>query len=303
MKTRACGNCGTSYEAGALPTTCRTCGLPLDLTEAPRPSAKVDGPRARGVLTTALPLLVLGSGIVWFALHAVKGGEPEPEASPEVEIAVSEPTPDPLLSVEEPPSPAPVPADKPVISASFQFHRTVAGSGTNFYVLGKVVNDSAVPIGKPKLVIVFVDADGKEVGTASGFALADVINPGDSSYLSAIVTEPPPHEDLRFEVVAREVGFVPKAAEGLVVSAREPRVDSAGIHHFWGTVKNGGPDPASFVRVDVISFDEQDKLLGINFNYAEGEVLEPGASARFEVSAVIHGTPARFEYRTGGMVR
>jgi hypothetical protein len=200
-------------------------------------------------------------------------------------------------------APAPAADQDAPLSATFEFHRTVPATGDGFYVLGLVTNSSAVPIAKPKVVIVFVDAAGVEVGTASGFAIDDQLAPGKSSYLSAIISDPPPHRELRFEVVPRRITLGPKQAAGLVVVAGEPRSDGSLIRRFWGTVKNAGADPASFVRVDVISFDVSDKLLGVHFNYAEGEVVPPGESVRFEVSAVIQGSPVRFEYHATGMVR
>lgn len=240
-------------------------------------------------------LLVLGAGGAWFALGNAQDASRPPESMEIAVPAVPAPIPAPI--------PAPVEADAVELSAQFEFHRTVPATGTGFYVLGVVRNESAVAIAKPKLIIVFVDAEDEEVGTAQGFALDDVVEPGASSYLSAIVSDPPKHDRLRFEVIPRRVSFGPKPARGLRVEAKEPRIDGSGIRHFWGTVHNGGPDPASFVRIDVLSFDADDKLLGVHFNYADGELVPPGGSARFEVSAVVHGDPARFAYQSTGMVR
>ena len=86
------------------------------------------------------------------------------------------------------------------------------------------------------------------------------------------------------------------------MDARPPQADG-GMLKFWGHVHNGGRTPVSYAQVQVISFDAEDKLLGINTGFAQGEVLAPGASARFDISAVGLGTPARHEYLVTGLVR
>jgi hypothetical protein len=201
--------------------------------------------------------------------------------------------------VPEPPTPAPEP--EPTLNATFEFHRKVAASGNAFYVLGTVRNESPVAIGRPELVIVFLDTQGREVGMDHGFAVDEVLEPDARSYLSAIVSDPPAHEQMRYEVVARAPSFRSRTASGLRVESQAPREDGL-ILRFWGQVHNEGKDLASFVEVTVVALDEDDRLLGVHSGYAKGEALPPGASARFEVSAVIP-MPARVEYLVTGMVR
>jgi hypothetical protein len=197
------------------------------------------------------------------------------------------------------PTPGAAAPSEAALSASFEFHRKVPASGDGFYVLGVVANDSAVPIGRPELVLVFLDAAGKEVGTDHGFAVDEVVEPGARSYLSTIVTDPPAYEEIRYEVVARQVGFRTRAVSGLRVEAGETRHEGS-ILRFWGQVHNEGKEPAKFVEVTVVAFDADEKLLGIHSGYAKEEVLGANESARFEVSAVIP-IPARVEYLVTGM--
>lgn len=188
-------------------------------------------------------------------------------------------------------------------SARFDFHRTKAGYQDSFYVLGEVQNTSPYAISKPELMIVMRDAEGNEVGTDSGFAMAEILEPGERSYLSAVVTSPPPHASLSFEVVPRKATYRPAAAEGLEVIENEPRVERGGIYKFSGRVHNGGSTRARFLNVGVLAFDADDKLLSIHFTYAKTDGLPPGEDARFQLTgAGFDEPPARVEYSVSGRV-
>jgi hypothetical protein len=211
MKSTACANCGTPYDASAAPGACRTCGSPLDWT-APRPAAAKGGGIGRAAVVASGLVLLFAAGVAWIVLWRQREPVERPPV-PVVEVAIP-----PLPRAVPIPSPEPAPIAEGQLSAAFEFHRTVPATGNGLYVLGVVTNTSAVPIAKPKLSIVVLDARGNEVGMAHGFALDDVVEPATRSYLSTIVTDPPPHEELRFEVVPRKVGFAPTPATGLTVA-------------------------------------------------------------------------------------
>jgi hypothetical protein len=286
--------------------------MPLGDMDSPSPrsiEARRGSSAGRLVTISVAGLVLLGAvSIVTAAWWRQGGTKLEPPTIPTVGVLV------PTLEVAsplpaEPTEPAgPIEPTKSVEegdgapSASFEFHRTAPAYGESFYVLGIVTNTSQIPIGKPELIVVFLDAHGNEVGTDHGYALADAMEPGNRSYLSAIVSNPPAHAKLRFEVVARKASYSLPPAEGLRVAAQVPRADGL-LTRFWGQVHNDGPKPSSFTQVQVVSFDAEDKLLGIHFGYVQGEALAPGASARFDVSAVGVSTATRHEYLVTGSVR
>ena len=204
----------------------------------------------------------------------------------------------------DPVEPLPTAAAGEGATARFEFHHTRPGYQESFYFLGEVENTSSFAISKPEVVVVLLDAEGKEQGTDHGFAVDDVLEPGQKSYVAAIVSDPPAHSSMRFEVVARPLTYRPNLAQQLRVDEQPHKINDAGIYEFWGTVHNDGSEPASFVNVLVLAFDATDKLLGIDSSYAKADVIQPGASARFEVSAVgFAETPTRFQYQVSGMVR
>jgi hypothetical protein len=191
-------------------------------------------------------------------------------------------------------------ADQPA-TAQFTFHRTRPGYKNNFYVLGEVKNTSPFPIRKPEIVVVMLDAAGKEVGTDNGYASKDYLAPGEESYVAALVSNPVAHKSLRFEVVPRRATHKPEQAEGLrALNALSTR-RSTGGYRFTGKVENRGDKPAKFVSVKIYALDAENKLLGHSTTFAKTDLLLPGASARYQVdSARYEQEPTRFQINVSG---
>ena len=52
-----------------------------------------------------------------------------------------------------------------------------------------------------------------------------------------------------------------------------------------GQVKNIGNDTASFVRIDVTTYDKDGGVLGTDFTYASANTLKPNQKSSFELSS------------------
>ncbi len=320
-KAAKCQNCGAKVDAAAS-DACAQCGMPLAQGKLFAPDAlpKRRDPRAgersdqatasvgvsRRPRTGMIVVLAFGAvaaGASAYFANARVGDEGLPERVLGVEGAndvgeVVEAHARATNSVVSVPAPEP----EPEPTAEFTFHGTRSGYRDAFYVNGVIENTSPIEIAKPKLVIVMLDEGGNEVGTASGYALAESLMPQEKSYISAIVSKPPAHTDLRFEVVARKASYVPKLASGLMIKPNAP-VRNGGLVEMSGVVENTGPDAAKFVNVRVLSMSEDDKLLGVSSTYAGSERLESGKSARFSLNVVSTTPPAaRYEYHVQARV-
>ncbi len=306
VKTGSCSNCGATFDKVGT-EACPVCGMPAgdagaDVAVRPRPrpqpgalprhaTASAQPKRAQVPVRTIAVLCVLALGVVGVVAAVATSRDTSVAqqadatsdatgAAPAEQITEAEPT---------PPDEAP--------TARFTFHRKRESLGGTFYVLGEVENTSSFAIRKPELVIILLDEAGNEVATDSGFALAEILEPGEKSYLSAVVTSPPVHHDLKFEVAPRKATYRPALAQGLTVEPLKPQVQKSGLHKFSGSVKNTGATTAKFVNVQVLAFDAEDKLMGVYSTYAKTDSLAPGDKARFTVTGVgLEPTPARFEY-------
>jgi hypothetical protein len=198
--------------------------------------------------------------------------------------------------------PAPAAAEEPA-SASFQQHSRVPGYKASFYVLGFVTNTSPFAIDKPKITVILLDKSGNEVTTRVGFAEDDWLAPQAKSPVEVLIADPPAHDQLSFEVVARKADFTPEMASGLRLQVLEPpHVTFGKSWALSGKVFNEGSKPARFVKVEVLAFDNDNRLIGLDTTYADGESLAPGASARFRAMPLYAEAPLRFEYSVSGRV-
>jgi hypothetical protein len=261
-------------------------------------------------------LAVVGVGLVVAGALAFVAAKPAPSSTPIAvsdattrEVSATPPTtitpfagitpPNPVASVDAPGSVAVVP--EPPAAAHFELTHRRPSSGSTFYAAGWVTNDSPYPIDKPKIIAVLKDDSGAEVGTAFGFA-DDVLDAGAKDAAEVLVMNPPPFATISFEIAPRKATYIPPRVEGLKIEPGPVGPGSFGSgFSVKGKVVHGGTVPARFVHVRALAFDAAGTLLGIDDTYADVEVLQPGATARFDMTMFDLGaTPARWEFSVTG---
>ena len=220
-------------------------------------------------------------------------GQPPNSASGKPSVTVSNtpsvPLPHEVAATLAPPVAAP--------SARFELHHRRPSSGTTFFAIGLVINESPYVIDTPKITAVLKDEAGAEVGTAFGYA-NDVIGAGATEAAQVLVMNPPAFANIEFEIDARKATYIPAKVEGLRV---EPgpveRAEYGRRFKVHGRVVHGGSVPARFIRVSVFALDGDGKVLGMDFTYANVETLQPGASSRFDLSMQQYSEqPAKWEF-------
>ena len=272
-----CDYCGVRYRlVGGAPERVRAA--------APRPGLR----SVRVVVPAVLSIVALVAA-------AIFTGRVEDAPAPAPSGAAPTPTPSPVSRD----APAPVP-----LTATFEQHSVAPSAGESFYVLGVVTNTSSAPIGKVELHVILLDASGEEVFADHGYGADDLLAPGQSGPLAALVSDPPPHASFRTEVEVRAPTFVPQTAPNLTLKVLDPAPEYSSSWRFSGSVTNDGAAPARFVEVRVTGWDAQDRLVGVTHTYATGkEPLAPGATARYATSHSIWAdTPTRFETTVTGRV-
>lgn len=313
-----CPNCGAPPAPGTPLTgdlLCSYCSTPYGVLPGRKLTTEkgAAGPAARKLRLVSAAFTMVFLGVALFVLvrggghGSARGGAQSvtpanirhvPPASSEAHRAastgVSLLTPSPPAKPKEPEQPA---------TARFVLHGTRAGYKSSFYVLGEFENTSPFTISKPELITVLLDAGGKELDTDSGYATKDYLEPGEKSFVSALVNDPPAHESMRFEVVARRATYKPTLARGLRILDAQVRTESWGGYQFSGKVENAGDLPARFLHVEVFAFDGAKKLLGLASGYAKTDRLEPGQSARYQITTTAYDrAPAHFETTVTGRV-
>ncbi|MBN1612417.1 MAG: hypothetical protein JW940_37650 [Polyangiaceae bacterium] len=305
MTSVRCPNCGAPSVPGSPSSgtiVCPFCSTQFaatrpEPTEVAVPSSR-STTRGMGVRSALVAVAMIVAGAATFALARPS---PVPHTpGPTSRVQGTSATAASAVAVLNVSAPVPAPPEQPA-TAKFTFHRVAPGYRSSFYVLGEVENTSPFAIDKPEIITVLLDGDGKEVGTDNGFATKDTLEPGEKSYVSAIISNPPAYSKLKFEVVARRSTFRMPLSENLRLLDMSVTRPYPGQYAFAGKVENGGRKAARFLEVEVFAFDGQSKLLGVARSYAKTERLEPGQAARYQVTAVGYPQePARFETTVTG---
>jgi hypothetical protein len=189
-------------------------------------------------------------------------------------------------------------------SATFEPQSHVSGYQSSFYVLGFVTNTSPFTIDKPKITAVLLDKSGKELATRDGFAESDALPPKAVAPVKILISDPPAHASLKFELVARKADYIPEQTAGLKLEVLEaPHQTFGSSWEVTGKVVNGGSQAARFVNIQVQAFDAANKLVGLDSTYVDGEVIAPGASGRFRAMPLYDSPPHHFKYTVTGRTK
>lgn len=186
-------------------------------------------------------------------------------------------------------------------TATFQLESRASGYQKSFYALGYITNTSPFTIDKPKVTAVLLDKAGREVATRDGYADVDALPAHASAPMKVLVSDPPAFDQLKFEIVAKKASYIPEPATDLRLEVLEtPHATFGTSWEVTGKVFNDGKAKARFVQVHVLAFSAQDKLIGLDFTYVDGESLAPGASGRFRAMPLYEAAPHHFKFEVSG---
>lgn len=181
---------------------------------------------------------------------------------------------------------------------------TRPGVNGAIWMYGELESHADVDVRSPKVVAVFLDASGAEVGVANGYPPFDVIHPGEHLPVTVLATEPPKHASVRYEVSPQVGMWMPTLAPELTVTHTPVRRTTFG--HGWevdGAVVNGGAGAARFVKILVIGRAQDGRLLTFEDTFADPHTIASGARSRFHATILpVEPPPARWEIRVAGQV-
>jgi hypothetical protein len=186
-------------------------------------------------------------------------------------------------------------------TATFARESQISGYQTSFYVLGFVTNTSPFTIDKPKVTAVLLDKAGKEVATRDGYAESDALAPQATAPIKVLVSDPPAHDSIKFEIVAKKASYIPEQADGLRLELGEaPHATFGTSWEVTGKVFNDGKQAARFVHIQVLAFNAKNQLVGLDSTYVDGEAVAPGASGRFRAMPLYDAPPHHFKLAVSG---
>ncbi len=305
-----CPGCGAADTSLATPSgvhTCVYCGVRYQVSQGtpravPPVTASSGSGRVIWLVVGLGVMLALGIGAAVFLLGSPSSSRPAPGRI------------DRAVAVAAANRPDRVPANNPSVSVQVAAEQTAPAtaeftlesshtSGSNArWIYGYFHNTSPFTLGKTKIIAVFYDKDGKEIGQGSGYTEDDVIA-ADARVPSVILVSDAPttFERIAFEVQPKRPTYLPAEVEGLALEAEAPSRHEFLGWKYAGKVHNKSGKPAKFVKVRVLAFDQNDKFAGHAFTYASADALADGATARFDGTMLGSSLDfKRFEFRVSG---
>jgi hypothetical protein len=190
----------------------------------------------------------------------------------------------------------------PPASVRFDTDGQLPGYRRAFYYLGWFTNTSPTTIGRGRVTVVFIDAQGREVLSQQGFTDRELIHPQERVPMKILVNDPPVFAHVRFEPTAARAGTWQHEVVGLSAELISARRNSYGsTWEVTGRVLHRGSESARFVKVEIQALDASGRLLDLQSAYVDGEAMEPGGTAHFRsLSLAPQSAPARFALFVSG---
>lgn len=312
IRCPGCGAADTSTATAAGVHTCVYCGVRYQFsggtphTMAPAGAAPSTGRGLRfaaigaGVLVVALGAILTFVGSRSRAVDVMRGSAGGP-IMVEAGSSVAAPPADRVAS-NVAVSVTPTAEQTAPATAEFTLESVRSSSSNALWIYGYFRNTSPFTLGKTKIVAIFYDKAGKELGQDSGYTEDDVIAADARVPVVLLASNAPAAYDrIAFELSPKRPTYLPAEVSGLEIEAEAPsRKDFLGWKYV-GKVHNKSGQAAKFVRVDVYGFDGDDKLAGHAYTYASADALADGATARFDGSLLGSDKDfKRFEFRVRG---
>jgi serine/threonine-protein kinase len=265
------------------------------------------------LLVGALFLLVLAfSAIVLFTTPSTTGETAQPtvvaRSTRPALVIEQDPTP---AGATTPPAATLVQEDAPLLMGAQQIGPesfSIGGVSTRqnddtLWFFGELRNDGSAARESIEVRVNLLDAAGKEIASKTGFASMSYLKPGEIAPFSVLFSAddaPPSFARYAIEVRSRkadfELGYSYRQLS--ILPGAQVKQDQYGFFKISGRVRNDGEQPAKFVQVFAVYYDEQGSVVGLSSGYAEtanDAPLAAGAEARFELQGIIFsGVPARY---------
>ena len=166
------------------------------------------------------------------------------------------------------------------------------------WFFGEVRNDAKEARESVEVRVILRDNAKQEVGSKRGFVDQHYLKPGEVAPFSILFTKddrPPPFSTYDFEVISKPADFqLGYSYRELTLSDVRAQRTDLGFIEVQGRVQNSGEQPTKFVQVSAIFYDAQGKVVGTSSGFAQtpnDDPLAAGATARFEISAVVFSAP------------
>jgi hypothetical protein len=156
-----------------------------------------------------------------------------------------------------------------------------------YHIVGEVKNDSEHNVRLAVVRAMLYDQQGSVAGRPFGYALNDVIRPGEKSPFHVIFSDS--EQSGKVESYQLSVDATPLLSDiepRLELKVGQGYLDSIGVYHLVGNVTNKGDATARSVEVDASFYDSNGRIIDTATGYTGPSDVTSGTSETFEVVSV-----------------
>ena len=196
---------------------------------------------------------------------------PRPEESAAAAAATATPTPLPLT-----------------VKNIFINHTTIG----NLWILGEVLNDSAVALEQVQVAVVLLDEQKQEMGRQETFVALDLIEPGQPAPFALFFASPAPRfASYQVFVIHAVTAYVGSYYRDLQVNNLTDDHERYASYTVKGTVLNTGPEEAVGVQVILIGYDSLERVVAMRKIDPDYNVIPRGGETAFTAILTPFGGP------------
>lgn len=293
MQCRNCsGNEFRKTESGNY--KCVYCGT---LYHVERSGVKKTGNMNIKTAAAAVSGIIVISAVITAVLFFNKGKETPPENYADDKISHQENG--STFMAEEMPEP-----EGSVLSVEM-----IPDSIGNHYFIALCKNTGKVAVRTPHVTVRLYSGNNSKVGSGSGYAFMNDLNPGEITPVLILVQKPPQYSRFETEYIAELPFVIPEGGVfenrfiGEISDARLKMTGVLGSYKLKGSIKNSCVHNAKYVQVAAVLYNSSDKIIGYGSTFINEKVLKPGDFDIFDMYiTVIKGTPDHFKLYYYGMV-
>lgn len=153
---------------------------------------------------------------------------------------------------------------------------------SSLYLIGEVLNDTSSNVEFVKINGILRNNAGQIVDGSYSYSYIDKLTPGMVSPFLIIFYSPPAWESYELTVTWSTTDQSPYALE---IINPEAYFDSYDAYHVRGIVRNQYPVPRTFVKVFLTMYDNNNQVIGAEYNYTNPTTLEAGQEVPFDIEA------------------
>ena len=189
---------------------------------------------------------------------------------------------------------APAAAAAPSVQLVSLTSHTEAGA---VLVAGQVVNHTGHTVDWVPVALDLLNAKGALVGSRTAYAQTSSLDDGELSGFSTVFEAPAGYDHLSVRSVGGSASAGP-ANRNFTTTVTNHYVDSGGVDHLVGTVRNTNAGRASLVSVDVTYLDGNGRAIGAEQGFPEAadgsDYMAAGETDSFDITYDGPSTPASY---------